>query len=33
MLVNTNDAFTGLDSLQFRNQGTMVFRMAYDTRQ
>jgi Spondin_N len=30
MLVNTNDAFTGLDSLQFRNQGTMVFRMAYD---
>jgi Spondin_N len=30
MLVNTNDAFTGLDSLRFRNQGTMVFRMAYD---
>jgi hypothetical protein len=30
MLVNTNDAFTGLDSLQFRDRGTMVFRMAYD---
>jgi hypothetical protein len=30
MLVNTNDAFTGLDSLQFRNQVTMVDQMAYD---
>jgi Spondin_N len=30
MLVNTNDAFTGLDSLQFRNQGAMVLAMAYD---
>lgn len=30
MLVNTNDAFTGLDSLRVRGQGTVVETMAYD---
>jgi hypothetical protein len=30
MLVNTNDAFTGLDSLRLRGHGTTLMRMAYD---
>jgi hypothetical protein len=30
MLVNTNDAFTGLDSLLLRSKRTVLFRMAYD---
>ena len=30
MLVNTNDAFTGLDSLQVRGTGTVVETVAYD---
>jgi hypothetical protein len=30
MLVNTNDAFTGLDSLRLRGHGTSVATMAYD---
>ena len=30
MLVNTNDAFTGLDSLHLRGSGKTVLRMAYD---
>jgi len=30
MLVNTNDGFTGLDSLQLRGKRTVLHRMAYD---
>lgn len=30
MLVNTNDAFTGLDSLRLSSDGATLFRMAYD---
>ncbi|MBA2615766.1 MAG: spondin domain-containing protein [Actinobacteria bacterium] len=30
MLVNTNDAFTGLDSLRLRGKGRTLYRMAYD---
>jgi spondin N len=30
MLVNTNDAFTGLDSLKLRGGGDTLVRMAYD---
>jgi hypothetical protein len=30
MLVNTNDAFTGLDALQLRGRGVTLERMAYD---
>jgi Spondin_N len=30
MLVNTNDAFTGLDSLRLRGHGTNLVTMAYD---
>jgi Spondin_N len=30
MLVNTNDAFTGLDSLRLRGERRVLFRMAYD---
>lgn len=30
MLVNTNDGFTGLDSLRLRGHGAMRYRMAYD---
>jgi hypothetical protein len=30
MLVNTNDAFTGLDSLRLRGSGQSLLRMAYD---
>jgi hypothetical protein len=30
MLVNTNDAFTGLDGLRLGGQGTTVATMAYD---
>lgn len=30
MLVNTNDGFTGLDSLQLRAKRTVLHRMAYD---
>jgi hypothetical protein len=30
MLVNTNDAFTGLDALRLRGRGTTLARMAYD---
>jgi hypothetical protein len=30
MLVNTNDAFTGLDALRLRGRGTTVATMAYD---
>ena len=30
MLVNTNDAFTGLDSLRLNGQGTSLTTMAYD---
>lgn len=30
MLVNTNDAFTGLDSLHLRGQGDTYYAMAYD---
>jgi hypothetical protein len=30
MLVNTNDAFTGLDSLRLGGRGATLFRMAYD---
>jgi Spondin_N len=30
MLVNTNDAFTGLDSFRPRRGGAMLYRMAYD---
>lgn len=30
MLVNTNDAFTGLDALHVRGGGTTLYRMAYD---
>ena len=30
MLVNTNDAFTGLDSRQLVGQGTVLYKMAYD---
>ena len=30
MLVNTNDAFTGLDSVRLRGQGTAIETMAYD---
>jgi spondin N len=30
MLVNTNDGFTGLDSLQLRGERTVLYRMAYD---
>jgi Spondin_N len=30
MLVNTNDAFTGLDSLRLRGEGTTLETMAYD---
>jgi hypothetical protein len=30
MLVNTNDAFTGLDSLRLRGEGTELETMAYD---
>ena len=30
MLVNTNDAFTGLDALQLRGRGATLARMAYD---
>lgn len=30
MLVNTNDGFTGLDSLQLRGKRTVLYRMAYD---
>jgi hypothetical protein len=30
MLVNTNDAFTGLDSYRVRGAGAMLSRMAYD---
>jgi hypothetical protein len=30
MLVNTNDAFTGLDSLKLRGGGDTLLRMAYD---
>jgi len=30
MLVNTNDAFTGLDSRQLVGQGAVLYKMAYD---
>jgi hypothetical protein len=30
MLVNTNEAFTGLDALRLGGQGTAVATMAYD---
>jgi Spondin_N len=30
MLVNTNDAFTGLDALRLRGRGAILERMAYD---
>jgi hypothetical protein len=30
MLVNTNDAFTGLDSYRLRSTGAVLYRMAYD---
>jgi Spondin_N len=30
MLVNTNDAFTGLDSVRLRGRGATLARMAYD---
>ena len=30
MLVNTNDAFTGLDSYRLRGRGAVLTRMAYD---
>jgi hypothetical protein len=30
MLVNTNDAFTGLDALRLRGRGAILARMAYD---
>lgn len=30
MLVNTNDAFTGLDSVRLRGQGGTLYAMAYD---
>jgi hypothetical protein len=30
MLVNTNDGFTGLDSLPLRGKRTVLYRMAYD---
>ncbi|MDQ3858939.1 MAG: spondin domain-containing protein [Actinomycetota bacterium] len=30
MLVNTNDAFTGLDSYHLRGHGAVLMRMAYD---
>jgi Spondin_N len=30
MLVNTNDAFTGLDSYRLRGPGAVLWRMAYD---
>jgi hypothetical protein len=30
MLVNTNDAFTGLDALRLRGHGATLARMAYD---
>ncbi len=30
MLVNTNDAFTGLDALRLRGRGATLARMAYD---
>ena len=30
MLVNTNDAFTGLDSVKLRGRGGSLLRMAYD---